>query len=475
MKNYAKILCVIFVIAVLSANCCAQVIQNGNSVTISAKNKAFILGAAVSVSITEISDNTIIFLDDKTVEKDGSAEFDSLNFEKYTGLKVFQSIISTYGFEQKDVFVYIKADADGGINQIMADTKKMPVSCMETAIPELYHFFGFDEFLKLVPEGEYSQLAEKIVQKNISTQDEYKKLLTDAIVLITVKNRVGEQIMNNFEGQLAVTSRLTNYTALTSYQKEELFRNIAGGDYNAVDDVIVALNSTITTMLTPPPPPVISGGSIGGSFGGGSSSVTVTTPPKTEEEPIPESNADDEKPAYTDMNSAKWALEAVEQLSSMGVINGYEDNTFRPDNNVTRAEFLKMLIELTGVSEKKEALFNDVKESDWFYSYVVSAYGAGFAQGYNNFFYPNNDITRQDMCVMCMNVLKYYDFQTSEAQLDFSDKEDIADYAASALQTLYDMKIISGMPDGSFKPENTATRAEAANVIYKMWNVLEGM
>lgn len=476
MEIQKRIYCIIFLILIFSVSSFAQVTQSGDIITATAKSEKIIKGATVSMSVIDAANGAILYLDDKIIDTDGTAEFGNINFQKIKGFKILKTNISTYGYSEDDEIILVKRDSDGGIFQIMADTKNMPEEYLIKYMSELYGFFGIDEKLKLIYDEEYILLSEKIKNISADSEEEYKKLLSENIILINVKNRLGSQLLTLFESLPEIISELTYYNNLTSYQKEILFRNIAGKSYDSVDAMIAELNSNILTFLTPIiSGPVISGGSLSGGGGSGSSATVVHPQVVPEPENNFGRNEEKEKISYTDMEGAKWAEEAVNNLTSLGIINGYEDNSFRPDNNVTRAEFLKMLVQITGISESKKVSFYDVNEDEWFYSYVIKAFEAGFAQGYNKYFYPNNAISRQDMCVMCMNVLKYYDFQVLEAELNFTDKDTIADYADSSLQTLYEMKIINGMPDGNFYPLSTATRAEAANIIYKLWNILEGI
>lgn len=478
MKMVKRIDCIILALMLLSASCFAEVAKEDTRIVVSAKNEALILGVAVSLSVTDASTKSIVVLDDKIVEKDGTIEFDMIDLQKFKGLKVFETSITTYGYNEKDMVVLIQKDEDGSISQIISDTTAMPEEYLAEALFDLYDFFELTEILAIVPETEHFQLAQKIAVSagEVGTEKEYKQMLTDEIILHTVENRLTEQIINSFEGILEVTEKLTNYNRLTSYQKETLFRNTAGESYSSVNALISALNAKITQLLETTSGNTGSAGSPSSSGKGSSgsksgSSVTVPQPtvaPQRDPE-------QEESISYSDMESAKWAVEAVDYLSKLGIVNGYDDKTFRPNDDITRAEFLKMLVQLTNVSETGNNIFRDVSKNDWFYPYIIKAYSAGFARGDGRNFYPNDAITRQDMCVMCMNVLEYYGLKVSETELEFTDKDSVADYAKAALATLSEMRIVSGMSDGSFMPEKCATRAEAANIIYKIWNVLKGM
>ena len=92
-------------------------------------------------------------------------------------------------------------------------------------------------------------------------------------------------------------------------------------------------------------------------------------------------------PSFTDMGADHWAMPSVEKLVNEGTIRGYEDGSFRPDNTVTRAEFVKMIGKGT---EKREEEFDDVNESHWGYEYIIYS----GLEGTGNNFEPDRAITR---------------------------------------------------------------------------------
>lgn len=167
---------------------------------------------------------------------------------------------------------------------------------------------------------------------------------------------------------------------------------------------------------------------------------------------------------FLDQRDFQWAMPAIESLVESGIIKGYPDKTFRGNDNITRAEFTKMVVmAFVGNNSMAECTFSDVNKADWFYSYVSTAAEQGIVNGFEgNIFAPSQNITRQDMAVIINNTIK--GVGTNEAQ--FSDKAEISDYAVSSVAALYEKGIISGMGDGSFAPKANATRAQAAMMIY---------
>ena len=175
---------------------------------------------------------------------------------------------------------------------------------------------------------------------------------------------------------------------------------------------------------------------------------------------------------FTDIDSVAWAKDQINALAANGVINGVGNNTFAPNNTVTRAEFAKMVVNAFGLFDAGATMnFVDTAghEQDWYYPYVASAAKLGVIQGYSedNTFRPEQTISRQDMCVMIVRACQATGrFLSGGQSITFSDAADIMDYAKDAVNQLTSAGIINGMGDNTFMPQGNATRAQAAKVIY---------
>lgn len=122
---------------------------------------------------------------------------------------------------------------------------------------------------------------------------------------------------------------------------------------------------------------------------------------------------------FTDLDQTAywWMIEPLQALYSAGYINGRTATTFAPGENITRAEFLKILLmELDMVDANATASFDDVNTSDWFYTYVASGATQGVVQGKTETsFAPNDLITRQEICVMTMRAVRAKNVQLGNA------------------------------------------------------------
>lgn len=159
-----------------------------------------------------------------------------------------------------------------------------------------------------------------------------------------------------------------------------------------------------------------------------------------------------------------WAKEEIEYLMGKGIVSGYPDGSFKPDKQITRAEFVKMINYIFGYSEKDSVSFTDVGEGDWFYDEIGKAVKAGYISGYDDgTMKPNNPITRQEVSKVMGMV---FDLNESEESAgDFVDADRIGDWARGYVGILKDKGYISGYPDGTFKPGNQITRAESVKIV----------
>ena len=131
-----------------------------------------------------------------------------------------------------------------------------------------------------------------------------------------------------------------------------------------------------------------------------------------------------------------------------------EEGQFNPSGSITREQFCKMVVQLFGVLD-----------------YITSAINAGYIQGQSGeYFGVGESIMRQDMATILYRALGN---RNSSAVLNFTDTDSIAPYAKDAVSELVGLNIINGYEDGTFKPRGTATRAEAAKMIWGVYNLLK--
>lgn len=175
--------------------------------------------------------------------------------------------------------------------------------------------------------------------------------------------------------------------------------------------------------------------------------------------------------SFSDLGDAAWAREAVTNLFNKGVINGKTASSFAPNDDITRAEFAKIVVKAFGLEDTSANVseFSDVKAGDWYYTAVASAYNKGIIKGYaNGTFGVNDKITRQDMAVIIYRATQVANKTIAPVKdgIAFDDSADIASYASEAVSALQKGGVINGMTATTFAPKATATRAQAAQMIY---------
>ncbi len=169
---------------------------------------------------------------------------------------------------------------------------------------------------------------------------------------------------------------------------------------------------------------------------------------------------------FTDM-AGHWAAADVLAMNKAGIVSGVSDTLFDPDRNITRAEFAAIIARALKLSDKT-ADYKDVN-GEWFAPYVGACSEAGIISGYDGYFRPNDNITRQEMAVIIVNAYSYLEGKGANGGIDkFTDKAKIADWAKAAVDTASSVGLISGMGDGTFAPNANATRAQAASIVRRL-------
>lgn len=232
------------------------------------------------------------------------------------------------------------------------------------------------------------------------------------------------------------------------------YKDTEGNEKSASVKVTVKKASTTT------------GGNDGTTSGGGPS---IIAPGNTGAVTTPNTNTN-YKPDFQDLDSVEWARTAINGLAMRGMINGRDQYTFDPNANITRAEYCQILMgAINALNAKGESTFADVPSTAWYYNAVSVASQLGIVSGYGDGnFGPNDLITRQDMALMTYKTAKIMNksLEPVNAEITFEDSHEIADYAFEAVMTLQKAGIINGMTDTTFEPHSNATRAQSAKVIF---------
>lgn len=245
------------------------------------------------------------------------------------------------------------------------------------------------------------------------------------------------------------------------------------GDYvKKIADDLIAKNKENSTSK-PSNNKHSGGGSSGGGGGSATFSPSLVTPGNIQ---TGISKPEAEKPLYNDITGFEWAKDGIKDLTDKNIINGVGNGNFEPGRYVYREEFAKMVASAFGLQggDSKER-FADSKLGDWHYAYVTAAANAGIVNGIGgDLFGVGNVISRQDAAVICYRIMVNKNKLTEFGMdLPFSDKDEIAEYAKEAVTALRTANVISGFDDGTFRPNNGITRAEAAVIISRLISFFE--
>lgn len=172
-----------------------------------------------------------------------------------------------------------------------------------------------------------------------------------------------------------------------------------------------------------------------------------------------------------------WAKEQISVLSGKGVVNGRSKNSFEPNDDITRAEFTALITRMLGYDKEFSGsiTFTDVDKSQWYYESVAIAYNNGLVSGKSSKnFDPDGKITRQEMTKIISNILKQkFDEEKNLSGLNkFEDNGKIAFWAKNAVALSLREKIINGVSENKFAPNDNATRAQAAIILYRLYSLL---
>ena len=267
----------------------------------------------------------------------------------------------------------------------------------------------------------------------------------------TVKVRLGaDKIVSNVKFNKEIVSYTIENGILKDIGNGTTTGNVTNENINVPSNGIV---------IAPLPGGDGGGGSSGGGGGSGGGGAGGYTEPGN-----PGTNA-----GFPDV-SGHWSAVYANELKAKNILNGDDKGNFNPDNNITRAEFIAIIVRAMSFEQiNYKNSFEDVYGNDWYSSVIQTALDNGLISPDTNF-RPNDNITRQEMAkiisISAEKSGKFGDIQIKTP--DFTDKETIHNWAKEYVDFAYTIGLISGMDDGSFKPLNNTTRGEAAAVISRL-------
>lgn len=298
-----------------------------------------------------------------------------------------------------------------------------------------------------------------------SAIEQYQAL--HAINALTEVNEKARTTVPKYYAALGITDEyVTKFNTMSSNNSsdaDKVLRVICDATFLKPSDIEVKFRETIDGILNPPGDSGNGGnegtGGSGGSGGAGGPSYSIQDDTVV---------APQVKTEFKDCSESFWAYSYICDLQEKNIISGYADGNFYPSNKVTREEFVKMIILSVGLFDSaSECDFVDVSKNDWHYRYVASAVNSGIINGIDvQSFGTGKYITRENMAVIAARILSRFNKAATVHSNQFTDQADISDYAVESVNMLAGMQILSGFEDGSIRPKENLTRAEAAKIIW---------
>lgn len=171
---------------------------------------------------------------------------------------------------------------------------------------------------------------------------------------------------------------------------------------------------------------------------------------------------------FNDVNENDWFYGAVEYVYDNGLMNGVSEDEFAPQMKLTRAMMVSVLANLEGAASSDNNAFSDVPDNAWYADAVNWAATVGVTNGFEDgTFRPNDSLTREQMAAMLYNYAAYkgYDLTAVGDLSQFADADQISAWAEDVVSWAVGADILHGMGNDMLSPTGTATRAEVAAVL----------
>ena len=317
---------------------------------------------------------------------------------------------------------------------------------------------------------------------NKSDFDEFNDVVSFTKKAVEVCSKLNSQtwdtladyVINNEE--ILIDTNISDFKELSTNKRNKVCYSISPLTFSSLSDLNKKLSDAtddyLDSLEEDKPSKKPSSGK--GSGGGYSVTAPVVVVPPAEETPAPVVPVVPVTPApgtfaFDDLTEFPWASESIGNLLAKGVISKSDDAKYRPADNITRAEFVKLVVcALYDATEAADGEFADVSKDEWCHSYIAIAAKHGLINGREDGTFGKNDnITRQEMAAVIHRAILDLNLNLPAglSEYSFSDDAFIADYAKDAVYALYHTGIMAGMEDGSFAPSENANRAQAACVI----------
>lgn len=225
---------------------------------------------------------------------------------------------------------------------------------------------------------------------------------------------------------------------------------------------------------------IVNRGNKGQGRGGGTGTVKIkdNTGASASQENQPNQTEPTERPTagLCDVENIEWARDAIYYLAERNIISGVDGVHFMPEKDITREEMAKMifLAFTIDVTNGKGISFTDCHKEQWYYPYVEALYAGNIISGISETeFGTGQKVSRQDAVTILSRILAAAKKNISKGDLHYADAAAIAEYAQDAAAKLDKAGLITGFEDGTFRPREAITRAQAAVMIYRIMQYMQ--
>lgn len=366
----------------------------------------------------------------------------------------------------------LSAMIDKSVLVVAANEKKLTsLAQIEKVLSECTNTNTVKGLMEQITEDGKTAILDSFQNKGFTTVDNADKrygqeIVLKAICYPTVKTSTALlSILNKHNAELGLN--LSKFNNLSNSNKAQAIVEFSGKN-PTVETMQSVLDGIVKGYKETSSPGGGNGG--GGSSSGGS--IAVPTLPINPNNPAQSATGG---LVFNDLTDVSWAKDAILTLHARGIIAGYGNNQFAPKNNITREEFVRLVVSAYYPYDKaNDVAFDDVNKGAWYYDSVAVAVNKGIVSGINEKnFGQGMNITRQDMAVILYRVAGGQ-FVVRDADNKFADDGMISDYAKEAVYALRDAGIINGVSASEFAPKKNATRAETAVMLYRFMNSFNG-
>jgi len=307
-----------------------------------------------------------------------------------------------------------------------------------------------------------------------------KKLFAESIALEAFKETTWQSVA----GLLEILSDgkaldISAYEELTYEQKTQVHQAMDLTAYESIAKIKETLDDAVEDAKLSNP-----GGSDGSvDTSSRPSKPSIYVPPVVVEKPdavvpdvptIPGVQGKPDDAVFDDIGNYDWAKEAITDLYNKCIINGKEAGKFAPADSVKREEFAKMVVLAFDIMVVPiEYDFSDVDNGAWYEDYVYALASTGIINGRDDGSFGVGDyITRQEIAVILERIANYKKAELKATETEFKDNGDISSWAESAMKKMYGSGILSGFEDNTVRPNENASRAQVAKIVYTALDLL---